>query len=493
MIKGMAEPTDEYLRDGVLYLRKSKGRAGIARQDRECRAYAKRTRIRIVEVFTDEDSTAFAKVGQERARRDDYLKMLKMLRADQRTPPLSVVAWHADRLHRRVDETNDFIETAAAGGNLVETPRSGVYDLSTSTGRKRLLQDALDAQFEVDHLIERLDASKLEAANEGRWLGGRRPFGFSDDGVTHLPEEADAIRWACGAVLAGVSIAAVAREWNRRGLLTPRLKDVGGKEWTANAARQTLLRPRNAGLMVHRGQIIETTLPGRHAEWEPIVAEETWRAAVHVLTDPGRRTTIGPTPRWLGSGIYRCGVCGATMRVANATGARRKNGKVYVCRMSKHLVRDQPLLDEFVSSVIVARLSKPDAADLLLTDDRPDLDALRASLITEQAGLEDWRRLAEAGEVTALSFARAEKAALARIEAIRGEMAHVDRAPILRDLIEADDVAVAWKGLPLDRQRAVVRLMAAVTVQRARPGRIPGWRPGEPYFDSSTVDVRPLL
>jgi site-specific DNA recombinase len=485
--------TTEYLRDYVLYLRKSKGRAGIERQRKECLAYAKRVRGRIVATFTEVDTTAYSKPGEERAVRDEYQKMLAMLRADTRTPPLGVMAWHADRLHRNGGEVEDFIGVAAVGGHLVETPRSGVYDLSTPTGRKRLRQDAVDAQFEVDHLTDRLDSSKTEAAAEGRWLGGRRPFGFEADGVTHRAQEAEAIVWGCDAVLAGVSMAAIAREWNKRGLTTPRLTKTGGRPWDATEARRVLLRPRNAGLMVHRGEIIETTLPGGHAAWDPIVPEHTWRAVVHTLTDPDRRTSPGPTPRWLGSGIYLCGVCGATVRVASRAGANRRNRTVYTCRKSKHLVRDAPFVDEFVSAIVVERLSRPDAADLLLDDARPDMEALRAKLLTEQGELENWRRLAEAGEVTALSFARTEKAALARIAKLKAEMSHVDRAPILRDLVEAEDVQAAWDALPLDRRRAVVRLLLKVTVNKGRRGRIPGWRPGEPYFDSSTINPERLL
>jgi hypothetical protein len=77
-------------------------------------------------------------------------------------------------LSRDALELRTFIrEKEAKGGHLVETVRSGVYDLSTSNGRKRLRDDTSDAEHEVDHLHERVDDQKAEAAR-------RRPYGPDD-------------------------------------------------------------------------------------------------------------------------------------------------------------------------------------------------------------------------------------------------------------------------------------------------------------------------
>lgn len=60
--------------------------------------------------------------------------------------------------------------------------------------------------------------------------------------------ERAAIREATGAVLAGVSFATVAGEWDAAGLRT-----VTGGVWTSVTVRQVLCRARNAGLVEHRG------------------------------------------------------------------------------------------------------------------------------------------------------------------------------------------------------------------------------------------------
>src|SRR5579859_3161031 len=233
--------------DFVLYLRKSKGRTGISRQRDITTGHVSRTGGRVTAEFTDTDRTAFQKTGGARPVRDGFTAMLAMLRAN---PGLGVAAWHADRLTRNSEDTEELIRVCAAGGHLVETPRGGSYDLSTATGRKRLRDDANAAAYEVDHAIERITAMKAEHAAAGQWLGGRRPFGYEADGVTLRPAEAQPLAQAHHAVLAGVSLASVCRDWNARGILT-----VTGKQWRGRELARVLRRPRNAGLLEHLGRV----------------------------------------------------------------------------------------------------------------------------------------------------------------------------------------------------------------------------------------------
>lgn len=473
-----------YDRDCVIYLRKSKGKAGITRQRKENREHAERLRWHVIAEFAEPDTTAFAKIGEDDAPRPKFTEMVEFLMQDERTPPLGVIAWHADRLSRNSGEVRPFSAVCAAGGHLVETPRGGRYDLSLPSGRKRFRDDVSDAEGEVDHLIERIEAQKAEAAAEGRWLGGPRPFGFKKDGVRHKKAEAAAIRQAYEDLLSGDSLYVIADRWNESGFTTT------GKasRWTPGAVRAVLLRPRNAGLMKWRGEIVGA------ASWEPIVDEVTWRTAVRKLEDPSRRTTPGPRRRWLGSGLYVCGACETPRLVVRAVGGKsRQRRPVYRCRGCGRLGRDAAQVDDFVAQHIIARLSRRDARDLLLNDERDDLQRLEARLLEARAELEEWRTAAGAGEVTLAAFRPVEKRLLGEIGGIERDLLRPDRALILRDLIEADDVTKAWLDMPLDRQRAVLAELVTVTILPAPRGRPAGWRPGEPYFDPRYVDVTPLV
>lgn len=165
-----------------------------------------------------------------------------------------------------------------------------------------------------------------------------------------IPEEAEAIVSATIALLAGASLRGIAAQWNAE----DRPTSTGGV-WHSNALRVTLLRPRNAGLMEHRGQII-----GK-AEWPAIVPEAEWRALIDKLADPRRRTNgHGASRKWLGSGLYRC-ECGVPVICSQADKAR-----VYRCRDGcGRLSRRQADVDDLVMRVIVERLRQPDVANLV--------------------------------------------------------------------------------------------------------------------------------
>ena len=469
-----------YLRDCVMYLRKSKGKAGIDRQRKENRAYAERLRWRIVAEFAEPDTTAFARIGEDDAPRPEYSRMMEFLRRDDRKPSLGILAWHTDRLSRNSGEVRPFAADCVEGGHLVETTRCGGYDLSLPNNRKRFRDDVSDAEGEVDHMIERIDAQKAEAAAEGRWLGGPRPFGFKKDGTRHKKTEAAAIKDATPAVLAGTSLASIAREWNERGLERTR----GGGAWEAVEVRRVLLRPRNAGLMLWRGEVV-----GK-ASWDPIVEEQQWRAMVRLLSDPERRTTPGPERKWLGSGLYVCGVCGqARMRAGKAPGGYA----TYRCRgEGVHVSRAAVPLDDYVGEHVVARLSRSDARRLLVAQKRPNQKKLEARLLELRAERDEADATAAKTVREAKRLAEVAELAEAEIAEIEAELFSPDRAVILRDLIEAEDTGVAWTSTPLDRKQAVVRVLFTVTINPAPKGRPKGWKPGEPYFDSAYVDVAPV-
>jgi site-specific DNA recombinase len=120
--------------------------------------------------------------------------------------------------------------------------------------------------------------------------------------------------------------------------------------------------------------------------------------------------------------------------------------------------------------VVVARPSRPDAADLCTPADAPErvaavaeADQLRARL-DEAAdqyadGLIDGRMLER---ITArLRPALTEAEARARV---------VDSAPLLDGLVGAPDVRAVWNGLSLSRRRAVVDTLMTVTLNRTRQG-----------------------
>ena len=303
-------------------------------------------------------------------------------------PGLKVAAWHAARPTGNPEDTGELIRVCAAGGDLAETPAGGSCDVSAATGRKRFRDDANDAACEVDHDSERVLAARAEVAAGGRWLGGERPSGWEldknrvdgggkpvrdDDGnpvkgiLPLRQDEADARAQARGDVPDGATVGGIARNRDTRGILAP-----AGKQWRGREAGRVLRRARDAGLMEYRGRITGT------APWPPVVDETTGRATVARMGDPGRTTAPGPARRHLLTWLARCGVCGAPVvcrSTSRAAAKGRERRLVYRCREDTqgHVARDRAAVDDLVTRLVLARLSRADARDRLAKDNRDEL------------------------------------------------------------------------------------------------------------------------
>jgi DNA invertase Pin-like site-specific DNA recombinase len=263
----------------------------------------------VVAVYVDNDISAYS--GK---RRPEYEEMLAEVRTENIR---GILAWHTDRLHRRAVELESFVSLIETYQVQVQTVSAGKLDLSTPSGRLVARQLGSVAQYEVEQTRARIRAQKEQAAEVGKYRGGPRPYGYEADGIKVRNAEAKIIREAITAVLAGRTLAAVARELNEQGKLTST-----GKPWTYARLRDVLIRPRNAGLL-SKGRFDRGTgeIIG-HAQWSAIIDEETWRAVHTLLIDPSRRKQNGNAVRWLGSGIYTCSKCGG----ANALHGHRRYG-----------------------------------------------------------------------------------------------------------------------------------------------------------------------
>ena len=238
---------------------------GVQSQEADCRDLAASLGWNVVSVHTDNDVSAYS--GKPRP---GYRAMLEEIKAGEVD---AVLAWHTDRLHRSVTELEEYATLCDAHTVTTHTVKAGHIDLATPSGRLVARQLGSVARYEVEHMVERQRRAKLRSASAGKWKGGRRPFGYASDGIQIIEAEAAVIREAAGSVLAGESLRGVSCRWNAAGLVT----STGGP-WDGMKLRRVLLRPRNAGLMEHLGEIVGP------AEWAPVLPEEQWRAVAAVLT-----------------------------------------------------------------------------------------------------------------------------------------------------------------------------------------------------------------
>lgn len=462
----------------VAYVRISEDREGaglgVERQLEDIKALAARLGWVIVAVFDDNDISAYS--GKVRK---GYRKMLKFLAAGKAT---GVLAWHTDRLHRSPVELEEYITVCEAHNVVTQTVKAGHLDLATPSGRAVARTVCAWAKFESEHKADRVRRAAQQRAEAGRFSGGPRRFGFHADGVTLNLREAVEIVRATEMVIAGGSVRSVMRYLNDKGVLTSQ-----GNVWEAQGVRDMLLRPRNCGLREHQGEVI-----GKAAH-PAIVSETEWRAVVAILTDPARRTAHDNRTRHLGSCIYRC-VCGSVMTCRQAN-----NQPTYTCRRTGgagtvHTARATRALDRYVAELVVARLSRPDAVDLLTPSgnevDVVALSAKRTALVERQ---NEAAGLFALGKLTGAQLASATAVLNTEIATIDGKLAEAASISPLAGVVGAADVQAAWDDLDLDMQRAILRTLVRVTILPGRRGRPVGFKPngGDPngYFDVSAVRV----
>ncbi|MCS5735515.1 hypothetical protein [Herbiconiux daphne] len=136
----------------------------------------------------------------------------------------------------------------------------------------------------------------------------------------------------------------------------------------------------------------------------------------------------------------------------------------------KHFMRRGDPLDEFVGRLVVARLSRGDALDLLTPRVRPDVKALR----DERRRLETRRREVGSDAEAGLLPRDEELAALKRIAKRIAEIDELLRAGVnvsaFSDVVGAADVQAAWESRPLGVKREIVDALMTMTVHSVGQG-----------------------
>jgi site-specific DNA recombinase len=352
----------------------------------------------------------------------------------------------------------------------------GPIDLGTDSGRLAARMFIAFAKAEQERKIERQHLANEAAAIAGKARKGTpRPFGWLPDRITPDPQEGPAVAQACAMVLGGGSLAGVTREWAKAGLKP--VQSASGR-WTPTSVRTILLNPRIAGLSAYRKEIVGT------GEWEPLVSEETWRAVCAILNDPARKPPRGV--RTLLGGIALCPCGNVTTGQPSHTGHH-----VYRCSpptrnrdyAGLHTARKAAPVEEFITKLVIARLSRADAADLIeLPAGGPDVAALREEAAAIRRNLDELAADRAVGLITRAQMLAATTRATGRLDQIGAELEHAAKESVLAPLVAAGNVAAVWEDLDLSRKRAVIKTLMTITLMS--PGR-GARRP----FDPGTVTV----
>lgn len=379
-----------------------------------------------------------------------------------------ILVFQTSRFWRSREERARDIGVLRKHGVSIIATRGPSLDMSTAYGRA--MTDLLGAfdTMESEVKSERQQAANYHAARSGQPRRGTpRPFGWQADRVTPDAAEAAAVADGCRAVLAGATLLSVARDWEARGL-RPHQAPYGPLHkhpWSRTSVKQILANPRNAGIAMYNGEEVA------RGQWEPLVAEETWRAAAEMIRNPRFRRPVQGTSSLLGGIAYcRCGNYVTGSSSANGHPAYRCNLETRDYRPGPHInvKRDGP--DEHIALAVVVRLSKPDAIELLEPHTGGDVIALRDEELILHNRLAKLGALYADGLISDADLVSGRKRGEDRLATIAAELAALGRGNVLAPLVTSADVAATWAGLTLHAQRAVIDELMTVTLYPSGAG-----------------------
>lgn len=229
--------------------------------------------------------------------------------------------------------------------------------------------------------------------------------------------------------------------------------------------RRVLMNPRYAALVVHRGKVIGS------GDWKPLIDKDTHRGIVAYLSDPSRTTKVGFERKYQGSGVYRCGVCDTPLISYLSSG--RSPHRAYVCPNRSHVRRQGAALDDYVSEIVVRRLSKPDARQLL---DTPDIDVARLhdQRAALQARLDELAGLFAEGSINGSQLKRGTAELSNALDTLAAELAAVTQGnPLAGFLVIGQRVVQLkkrWEALSPDLRGKIVDQLLVVTVNKSPRG-----------------------
>jgi site-specific DNA recombinase len=436
---------------------KDKGRAAdrdrgrsVEEQEAECRRWVERERWELAGVYCDNDRSASR---YARKARPDWQRLTDDLAAGRIDV---LVVWEISRTTRDrlvwaalVEACIDHEVKLCIDGKLhdVTDPDDAfTLDLASSLA----VRESGVTRKRVQRAVK---ANAEKGRPHGKLLYGyRRVYdprtGELVEQVTD-PVTAPIVQEAARRVLAGETCYAVAQDFDRRGIPTPR----GGRNWDLTMIRRLCVNPGYAGRRVHQGRVIGD------ASWPPILDEATHYGLVSKLGDPRRRTQRDSAIKHLLSGIAVCGVCGGRLRVQKCRGYL-----AYICTHNFHVGRREDWVDEYVTEVVLQRLERPDLADLF-ADDPADEEraAARARAAELRARLNEFYDKAAEGELSVDGLARIEARLLSEIEAATEQAKPAYVSPLVTE-IAGTEARDRWAKLGLTARREIISCLMTIKI-----------------------------
>jgi site-specific DNA recombinase len=227
-----------------------------------------------------------------------------------------LLVYRVDRLSRKVRQLAQLAEELDTL-DVVLRSATEPFDTGSAAGRMMLQMLAVFAEFEHATIVDRISAGIERRAKEGRWFGGRPPFGYTFSNEERVlvadPVKAPVVR-------------RVFDLYTRKRLgtttIAQQLRDEGAPApsagWGHPAVHWIINNPTYVGKIRWRDKIFD----GVH---EPLVDEFSFAKAQAIMRERGDHAKRrGNASDFVLSGLLRCGKCGKAYigMSANGNGGR---------------------------------------------------------------------------------------------------------------------------------------------------------------------------
>ena len=445
--------------------------AGVGRQIDACRHLADLEGWSVDEVLVDNDLSAYSG-----ACRPEYERLLGLVR---RREIDVIVAYHPDRLYRRLADLVELTKVVASAGVEIRTVAAGHVDRNTASGRFTAQVLGAAAEHESARIGERVSAKHRQNAERGNAHGGGRSYGYrrvAQGQIEVVPEEASVIRESAARVLGGQSLASIVVDLNERGV-----PSAHGKKWRPGSLGMVLRSGRIAGLRESNGTVVG------EATWEPILDRATWEQVCSRLNHApvGRRPKVN-----LLAGMCRCAECGSVMAAVSERmdkdlrpGQRPPRRTIACDKANRHGCGSNTVKADYVEQIVVdyvlAALEHTDLATARTRRAGGDAHQLIASIETDQQFLADLAADYGAQRINRAQFLAAQDPVHARLAQSRRRLDQLTVDPSLDDTTAERVTAETWDRLTLDQQRALIALFIDhVVIRKGKRGR---------FFDPTRV------
>ena len=460
----------------LIYARASQDRLKLMRsigdQISDCRSWCQPLGWAVVRVLRGADRSASQWRTKDREGFEEALQLIESGKVD------GFVTWGPSRAGRELEIYLQLRAACQAAGVLYLT-QGRVFDFTRSDDSFMLGFEFLRAEADARTMRERQVRTVRLLAEKGRPHGRilfsyRRVYDTSTGrliGEEPDPHTGELVKLMARRIISDTPAGTIANDLQDRGEPTSQ-KSHDGKitsAWTSMTVKQIVQNPTIAGKRVCRGKII-----GDEA-WEPLISIEDFTLIQRLLSDPSRRVHESGlvTPKSLLSHIAICDCCGHPLRrVLNRLHGDAPRKVRYQCpfRTCYKISISAAPVEEYVVDYVLAWLSRPANAALLISEDdewvSQSVEAPK-HLVKLEARLQEAIDGCANGDVSLGLLSGIEKKLVPMIERARHLLALpiVDRA--IKDLVNAEDISIAWNGLAFAEQRRIIRALFEVRITPA--------------------------